>query len=128
MKIAQLRNNQLIRIIIILVLLMIVSLIPYETLFDETHSTCIHYYFLGFQCPLCGMTRAVYEFTHFRVVSALRYNIVVALLPLYLVMDITTIFFRQNWLANAKKIVIALIIAGFLLLYAFRIADHFRLI
>jgi hypothetical protein len=71
------------------------------------------------------MTRAVYQFMHLQFVSAINYNVVVGLLPLYLVIDIASIFFRQNWLSMVKKIVIVSIFAGLLLLYAFRAAHHF---
>ena len=107
-------------------LVLVVALIPREQLFDETHVVCIHRYLFGFQCPLCGMTRAVYEFSHFRFISALNYNIVVVLLPIYLLTDIVTIFFRQNWLVQFRKAIVIVIIAGFVLLYIFRIVNHFN--
>ena len=121
----QITNNQSIRLSALFVLVLVVALIPREVLFDETHVVCIHYYLLGFQCPLCGMTRAVHEITHLQFVSAINYNIVVALLPLYLIMDIATIFFKRNWLVQSRKAVVILIIAGLLLLYIFRIINHF---
>ena len=129
MKIAQIPYNQLIRLTIILGLLVIVALIPHQFLFDETHWVCIHYYLLGFQCPLCGMTRAVHDFMHLQFASAISYNIVVALLPLYLAADIAVIFFKRNQLfVQARKILVILIMAGLLLLYIFRIVIHFRVI
>jgi len=105
-------------------LVLVVALIPRDILFDETHVVCIHHYLFGFQCPLCGMTRAVYEVTHLRMASAINFNVVVVLLPIYLLMDIATIFFNQNWLVQARKIVVILIFAGLLLLYVFRIVQH----
>lgn len=126
MKLTQIPNNQLIRLSIIFVSLVIIAIIPPEILFDETQVVCIHYYLFGIQCPLCGMTRAVYQFTHFQFASALDYNIMVALLPLYLAIDISTIIFRQKWLVLIRKIVVALILAGLIILYAFRIAHYFN--
>ena len=126
MKSTQSSVNQTIRITFIFVLLVIVEFIPNTILFDETYTICIHRYLFGFECPFCGMTRAVYQITHLQFASAVSYNAVVTLLPLYLVVDITTIFFRQNWLVLVRKIIVALIIAGFLLLYAFRISTHFN--
>jgi hypothetical protein len=73
------------------------------------------------------MTRAVYEFTHLQFASAISYNIVVALLPLYLLMDIATIFFKQKRMIQIRKIVVILIIAGLILLYIFRIVQYFNL-
>ena len=121
----QITNNQLIRLTVLFVLVLVVAVIPRNILFDETHVVCIHYYLFGFQCPLCGMTRAVYEFTHLQFASAISYNIVVALLPLYLLMDIATIFFKQKRMIQIRKIVVIVIIAGLVLLYIFRIANHF---
>jgi hypothetical protein len=126
MNIKQISNNQLIRLSIIFVSLVIIAIIPPEILFDETQVVCIHYYLFGIQCPLCGMTRAVYQFTHFQFASAFNYNIIVALLPLYLGIDISTLFFRQKWLVLIRKTVVALILAGLIILYAFRIAYHFN--
>jgi len=119
-------SNLLFRLVIIIVLLFIVALIPRYILFDETRVVCIHYFLFGFQCPLCGMTRAVYEFAHFRFISALNYNVVVVLFPIYLLTDITTLFFKQNWLSVVRKTVVILIITGFLLLYVFRMVQHFK--
>ena len=122
----QITNNQSIRLLALFVSVLVVALIPRDILFDETHVVCIHYYLFGFQCPLCGMTRAVYEFTHLQFASAISYNMVVALLPLYLLMDIATIFFHQKRIIQIRKIVVILIIAGLLLLYVVRIINHFN--
>jgi len=126
MKSTQSLKNQRIQLVVILVMLISVSLIPYEILFDETRPFCIHLFLFGFQCPLCGMTRAVHQFTHLKFASAIHYNIVVALLPLYLAVDIVTLLLKQTWLEVIRKIIVYLIIAGFLSLYAFRIGQHFN--
>lgn len=119
-------RNQIIRLTILLILLVVVSLIPYPTLFDETNRVCIHHYLFGFQCPFCGMTHAVYETMHLNFASAINYNVVVALLPLYFLMDISSIWIRGNWLLKAKKITIIFIVAALLFLYVFRIGKHFN--
>lgn len=118
-------NNQRIRIIALLILLVVISLIPSDTLFDARNTVCIHHRMFGFECPLCGMTRAVYQFIHLEFSSAFRYNAVIALLPLYLVLDITTLYFHQRWLQAARKGLVILILAAFLLLYCGRIYQHF---
>ena len=118
-------RNQIFRIIILLILLAIVSFIPYGILFDETKSVCIHHYLFGFQCPLCGMTRAVYQAVHLQVGSAIHYNLVIVFLPLYFAMDLMTLFIRRNWLLKAKRIMVVLIFVALLLLYGFRMYQHF---
>ena len=35
---------------------------------------CIHKLLLGFECPGCGMTRAIYSFLHLEVLEAIKFN------------------------------------------------------
>ncbi len=126
MKPQKITGNQLIRISVVVILLVVVASIPREIVFDETKVVCIHYYLFGFQCPLCGMTRAVYEFTHLHFLTAIHYNAIVTLLPLYFIVDLATIFFNQSWLKTARKWIVISIFAGLLLLYVFRIVLHFN--
>ena len=128
MKLAQSSANQNIRLFAIFVVWMIVMLMPREVLFDETQLVCIHKYLFGFQCPLCGMTRAVYQFSHFEFLSAVNYNFVVVFLPTYLVIDIGTIFNPQRWLIVTRKIILILIGFSLVLLYTYRITHYFNLL
>ena len=126
MKITQSSANQFIRLSTIFIVWMIVMLMPGEVLFDDTQLVCIHKYLFGFECPLCGMTRAVYQFSHFKFLSAVNYNFVVIFLPLYLVFDFGTIFNPQRWVTVVRKTIFILIGISLALLYAFRIIDHFN--
>lgn len=119
-------KNQFIRISFLIVAVIAIWLFPHHLLFDETRTFCIHKYLLGFQCPLYGMTQAVYQLTHFQIASALSYNAVVILLPLYFIADVASLFFRKNWLVPARKIILILIFAGLLVLCVYRIANHFN--
>ncbi|HET6559270.1 MAG TPA: DUF2752 domain-containing protein [Prolixibacteraceae bacterium] len=117
-------NNQIIRTIVLSILLVVICLVPYDTLFDEKNTVCIHHSIFGFQCPLCGMTRAVYQLMHLQFASAVSYNFAVALLPIYMGMDLATLYFQQKWLRQAKKIILVVIVAALVLLYALRIYNH----
>lgn len=117
-------NNQIIRIILLLFLLAAIYLLSYDTLFNGKNTVCIHNFIFGFQCPLCGMTRAVYQLMHLQLASAINYNFAVVLLPFYMGLDIATIFFQKNWLRVAKKTLLAGIVAALVLLYAYRIYQH----
>jgi hypothetical protein len=117
-------TNQFIRIVVLLILLFILWLLPFDVLSDS-ESVCIHYHLLGFQCPLCGMTRAVHLFLHFHFLSAIQHNILVLFLPFYLLADILSLILKYEWLCRLKKILLLLLAVAFVVLYVFRMAKHF---
>ena len=119
-------NNQFLRIIFLIVAVIAIWIFPHHLIFDPDRTLCLHKYLLGYQCPLCGMTRAVYQITHFRVASAISYNAVVVLLPFYFVADVGSFFSGKNWLVRARKIIMILIFIGLALLYLYRMAMHFH--
>jgi len=118
------QKNQIIRIGSIILASLVLMLIPFQEL-AETNSICIHYNLFKIQCPLCGMTRAVHEFMHFNWVSAFKYNAVVVLLPLYFATDIASLFNTNDRLIKLRKTLVILIGAALVLLYLYRIANHF---
>lgn len=119
-------KNQLTRIIVLCLLLIVLMCLPSQMLFDSKYSVCIHYKLFSFECPLCGMTRAVYQLLHLHFILALQYNFVVALLPFYLILDFATLFFKQNWLSALKKLLVYSIAIAFFILYTYRIVVHFN--
>ena len=119
-------KNHVIRVIVICSLLSVMAVVPFNTLWPSQSTICIHYHLLGFQCPLCGMTRAVHQFLHFRFASALHYNVVVFLLPFYLVLDVVTLFFQSSWLKTSKRIAVIAITLAFFILYLYRIISFFH--
>lgn len=88
-------TNQTIRMSIIALLLLVLTFIPQENL-DTAPTVCLHYRFLGFQCPLCGMTRAVHHLMHFDISGALNYNWAVVFLPLYLIADLFSFLLKHS--------------------------------
>ncbi|MFA9389980.1 MAG: DUF2752 domain-containing protein [Prolixibacteraceae bacterium] len=117
-------KNHLIRLIVLGLSVLVVLLIPFDVLFGTAYPLCIHYHILGFECPLCGMTRAVHALVHLQFLSALQYNVVVVLLPVFFVLDIVSFFNHVNWLLKLKKMVVFVIAISFLALYVFRVGTH----
>lgn len=119
-------NNQFLRICFLILAVVALWFFPRHLLFNPSTTFCPHKYFLGFQCPLCGMTRAVYQITHFQIASAISYNTVAIMLPFYFLADVSSFLFDKNWMARARKIIMILIFIGLLLLYLYRMAMHFH--
>ena len=62
--------------------LVVIYFIPADVLFGEGEGFCIHKKILGFGCPGCGMTRAIYCFLHLDFYRAAHFNYAVfALFP-----------------------------------------------
>lgn len=63
--------------ICLIVGLLIVCFLPSDFLFHNTNSFCIHKNILHFDCPGCGMTRALYLTLHGNFRQALMFNIAI---------------------------------------------------
>lgn len=61
---------------------LLLILIP-TTFFENGHSICIYKNILGFDCPSCGMTRAISCAFHLQIKKAFEYNkLVIIIFPL----------------------------------------------
>lgn len=69
--------------ILLMVGLLTIYLLPTDFIFSDISSFCIHKHLLRFDCPGCGMTRALHSLLHFDFKAALHYNFAVfAFFPL----------------------------------------------
>ena len=61
--------------------------LPEDIIYGENRmfGGCLHKLLLGFDCPGCGMTRAIYSFLHLEFLKAIKFNIsIVLFIPLIL--------------------------------------------
>lgn len=64
-------------------ILALIFLVPPEILFNDNVGLCLHKKLLGFDCPGCGMTRAIHSFLHLDFFKAANLNYAVfGLFPL----------------------------------------------
>lgn len=103
-------------IILLLVIIAGLLLLGFGNAFLGNYSVCYYNEWLGIPCPLCGLTRAVFEFMHFRFYSAWDFNPLVY--PLYLWFGIETACYI--WHTNK-------LIFTFLRVYRFFLAGLFVL-
>ena len=95
--------------------------IPHAFLFNNSQTLCIHKRMLGFDCPGCGMTRALYSFLHLDFNTALHLNYgVFALAPLLITEIGLGIQFNKG-LFKLKKTLYYILCLALLTIYISRI-------
>jgi len=57
--------------------LIAIYFIPHELLFENKTEFCIHKKILHFDCPGCGMTRAIHMILHGYIIKATMYNMAI---------------------------------------------------
>lgn len=55
--------------------LIVVFFMPINFLFNNPSSYCVHKNLLGFDCPICGMTRSLFSLLHGRFSQAVFLNV-----------------------------------------------------
>jgi|WetSurMetagenome_2_1015567.scaffolds.fasta_scaffold04144_6 hypothetical protein len=67
-------------------------------------SVCVFKNLTGYECPLCGMTRAAYYFIRFQPLLSLSYNPLVVFLPIWLVVEIIhDLYPLKKWISTGRK-------------------------
>lgn len=95
--------------------------IPHDFLFSNSPTLCIHKRLLGFDCPGCGMTRALYSFLHLDFNTALHLNFgIFALAPL-LITEIGLGLKFNKELFKIKKALYYILCVALLTIYISRI-------
>jgi hypothetical protein len=117
----RLNRNYLVLVLLIFTGLFIIFLLPAELLFSKP-SLCIHYRLFGVQCPLCGTTRGIYSFLHLNFANAWLNNFNVFLLALLLPVLCMRTFNTTSFLKWLEKILIILLVSGYLLIYVTRLS------
>lgn len=112
----------LIKYAILLIVVVLVFVIPESILFNEAHSVCLHYRFLGFQCPLCGLTRSAWELMHFQIFEALQHNFNSILILLYFIFDLAFVVKGKVIFKKLRKLIAFSLVIGLLTIYGVRIA------
>jgi hypothetical protein len=110
--------------IIILIVLMAITVIffhlPAKWIFDPDATVCIHKRIFGIGCPLCGMTRAMYDLLHLNITKAFSENFAIIPFFLLLVMGLIYLFYPLR-MKRIFFITLYITLAIFVLVYLLRI-------
>ena len=97
-------------------------------LFLGKHEICLYHSWFGIPCPFCGLTRAVYELMHLRIVSAWNFNPLVFLLMIWFIAELAYVILPiRNHLSVFLKVLRFVILGSVLLLLLIRCFKYFPL-
>jgi hypothetical protein len=118
-------NNLILYSRIILALgLIFLFFIPDDYIY-KSNSLCIHKKILGFDCPGCGITRALHALLNLEFQTAFNYNFsVFALFPLILI-EIIILHKSYSLLFNIKKYIYQILCFLLFIIYFIRISKKF---
>jgi hypothetical protein len=105
--------------------LLIVFFLPADFLFHNPTSFCIHKNILNFDCPACGMTRALNCFLHGQFRQAFTFNIGIAPLIFLIVQHYSSYFTQTNFTETFKKLSVWLLTTVLLTQYVLKIIQPF---
>jgi hypothetical protein len=123
-------NNRQFSTIVLLCGVIVLFFIPHDFLFDtSTPPLCIHKRLFGFDCPGCGMTRAMYSFLHLQFYQALKFNPAVILVIAVLIIEIILTFnYYSKLILLLRKINFVLLTSVLTINYFIKILIHFSII
>lgn len=101
--------------------LLILFFLPRNILFNDSVSFCLHKKFLKFDCPGCGMTRALYSVLHFDFLTALKLNFGVFILFPFVITEILVGLKFNILLFRAKNMIYNFLCFALILIYMQRI-------
>lgn len=112
--------------IFLVALLGLVYLLPISYLFDIKQTMCIHKILFHFDCPGCGMTRAIYSFLHFNFREAVKLNFgVLFIIPLFIFEIMLTIRFNRL-LDYLKNIFYFCFMFSLVVIYIIRLSQYVK--
>ncbi len=99
--------------------ILMMAFIPGKWMINNGISLCLHKVITGYECPLCGLTKSTWSFSHFRFYDALLYNPV-----FYLLLAIFFIWTAKIWLkiktGKLMKVSLYILLTAFVVLYISR--------
>lgn len=105
--------------------LLTVYFLPTDFLFNNLTTFCIHKNILHFDCPGCGMTRALNCLLHGDFRQAIIFNIGIAPLTLFIIQQYFSYFLPTRPNEIFSKLSIWFLTTTLLTLYIFKTIQHF---
>jgi hypothetical protein len=110
--------------ILLTVGLILVFFIPSDHLSVNHTSYCIHKYLLNFDCPGCGMTRALNQLLHGQFRQAIFFNIGVIPLMVFIIQQYSSYFLASKSNALFRKFSFQFLTSTLLIIYINRVVQH----
>ena len=116
------RNHKIFLLLTTVIAITIIYHIPNAWIYDESNSLCIHKKLFGIGCPLCGMTRAVYELVHLNFIKSIRENFNIIPFTLTLICAMAYNLFPSPITGKMSIAMLIITAAGFITIYILRLS------
>ncbi len=105
--------------------LLMVYYLPKEFLFNNPTSFCIHKNLLHFDCPGCGITRALYSLLHGQIRQAIIFNIAIAPFIILMAQHFLSYILPSQTNDTFRKISLTIFTTVLLTQYFIKTLNHF---
>jgi hypothetical protein len=107
--------------------LIVIYLLPKNILFENNNTYCIHKILFNFECPGCGMTRAIYLTLHGLIKDGLYYNVAVLPFLIVVITYLLSVFSSKREIVLSYKYSLILFTTSIILQYIAKAIIHFTL-
>lgn len=97
--------------------LLIVYLLPTDFLFNNPESYCLHKNLFHFDCPGCGMTRALHSLLHGHFKQAMNYNFGVIPLAFFFILNFCHNIINERYFKDLIKYVLLMLFTTLFIQY-----------
>lgn len=111
--------------IVLLCGLLTVYLLPADFLFNNSTTYCLHKTLFHFDCPGCGMTRALHSFLHGHFRQAISYNFGIIPLTLFLGLNLCNNLIAEHHYRTIIKYTSLIFLATLLIQYLLKTINIF---
>ena len=106
--------------------LFLVFFLPKEILFENSSKFCLHHLLLHFDCPGCGMTRALHSFLHGEFKLAFYYNYAIVPFIILIIQYLISSILPKNIEAILKRATVYLFTSTIMIKYFISLIDYFH--
>jgi hypothetical protein len=110
---------------VLLTCLMIVYFLSPDFLFNNANTYCLHRILFKFDCPICGLTRAVYSALHGQFKQAFFYNMGILPLIFLIIQHFLSYFLKYEFSRRINQVLLWFLAIILISIYSYKAIVYF---